>query len=384
MAAMKDGLIKRGDTWSYVLRIPDPTTGKTKPKWTGGYRTRAEAKAARDEARAQLQRGAYVEPSRQTLAAFFDEWLPAIRTTVRTSTWQSYTDMAGHVTPRIGGLTLAQITPAHLNSLYAELLEDGRRDGTAGLSPRTVRYVHTVLRRAMRDAVRWGKLHRNPADLADPPKPTRSSMSAWTADEAATFLQHATAERLHAAFVLALTTGMRRGEIAGLRWQDVDLEGARLSVQQTLVTTGRYRQVETSQPKTGRSVRQIALDAGTVATLRAHRARQLEERLAWGEQWTDTGLVFTREDGTALHPQSLSRSFTRAAQRAEVAPIRFHDLRHTYASLALQGGVHPKVVSERLGHSSIAITLDTYSHVIPAMQADAADVVADLIATATR
>jgi integrase len=382
MPKMRDGLIQRGDTWSFVIRVPDPVTGKTKPKWHSGFRTRAEAKAARDRARADLRHGAYVEPSRQTLVEFLDEWLPAIKSTVRPSTWQSYKDVIGHVTARIGGLRLAQITPAHLNTLYSELLDSGRRDGTGGLAPRTVRYTHTVLRKALGDAVRWGKLARNPADLADPPKPARTKFSTWSANDVAVFLAHVRADRLFAAYLVAATTGLRRGEILGLRWIDVDLDGGRLSVRQSLVTAGRYGNVQISEPKTARSTRQVTLDPGTVAKLRAHRAHQLKQRMAAGDLWIDSGLVFVREDGSPMHPQSLSGAFTRHARDAGLSPIRFHDLRHTYATLALQGGVHPKVVSERLGHSSIAITLDTYSHVTPSLQAEAADVVAGLITAA--
>lgn len=164
-------------------------------------------------------------------------------------------------------------------------------------------------------------------------------------------------------------TGLRRSELLALRWSDVDLDRGQLAVRRGMVAAG--YEVHEGEPKSGRA-RTVAVDDETVGTFRRHRARQLEERMAWGEAWTDTGAIFTREDGTAIHPQSLSGAFVRRVRRSAVPTIRFHDLRHTHASLLLAAGVHPKVVQERLGHSSITITLDLYSHVAPGMQEDAA------------
>jgi integrase len=202
-------------------------------------------------------------------------------------------------------------------------------------------------------------------------------MKMWTAGELRAFLEHSAEDRLYPAFLLACTTGARRGEIAGLRWRDVDLPGARLAVTQTLIALGNKPAFST--PKTARSRRQIALDSGTVGALREHRVRQVEERLAWGPAYQDNDLVFCREDGAPLNPAVLSERFERLAREVDLPRLRFHDLRHTFASLALQAGIHPKVVSERLGHASVAITLDTYSHAIPTMQEEAAEKVAALV-----
>jgi integrase len=191
------------------------------------------------------------------------------------------------------------------------------------------------------------------------------------------FIREVRGDRLYAAWLAAATTGLRRGEVLGLMWTDVDFDKGRLSVRRARVSSGGV--VVLSEPKTRRSRRVVALDQTTTAALREHRTRQLEERLAWGAAWVDTGFVFTREDGTPLHPESLSKMFQWRVRRAGLPRIRFHDLRHTHATLALQAGVHPKVVSERLGHSSIRITLDTYSHAIPAMQEEAAERIAALI-----
>jgi integrase len=235
-----------------------------------------------------------------------------------------------------------------------------------------------VLRKALADAVRWNLIPRNPADAADPPRVVRPAMQTWSLREVRTFLAHVRDDRLFALYRLALATGMRRGEIVGLRWQDVDLDAARLAVVQQLVVVDGWR-VEVSEPKTARGRRVLDLDPATVQALRAHRDVQIAERAFMGPDYEDNDLVFCREDGRALHPDKVSQAFTRLARAAGLPPIRFHDLRHTYATLALAAGEYPKVLSERLGHASAAFTLDTYAHVIPSMQQAAAERIAGVL-----
>lgn len=296
---------------------------------------------------------------------------------MKATTWASYkAAIEDHVVPKLGTTLLRNLTAPQLNTLYTELLKCGRKDLKGGLSTRTVRYIHTILHRALEDAVRWGRLTRNPVAQADPPRQEKSDMKTWTADQTRHFLESVRSDRLYAVYLLAFTTGMRRGELLGLRWSDIDFEAARLSIQQTLVTVG-YKTLFTD-PKTKKSRRSIALDTTTMTVLRSHRAQQAQEKLLLGPEYDANGLVFSSEHGKLLHPMSLSDMFRRRAIQAGLPIIRFHDVRHTYASLALSAGVHPKVVSERLGHSSITITLDTYSHAVPALQEDAAAKVASL------
>jgi integrase len=270
------------------------------------------------------------------------------------------------VVPYVGQAKLAAIDGGTLNHLYAQLIADGRRNQAGGgLSPRSVRYVHTILHRALKDAVRWGRLARNPTDAADPPRTagTGAVPRTWTPTELGSFLDRsgATGDRYHAAWVVLATTGMRRGEALGLRWSDVDLDAGTASIQQTVVAV--RHNVSFGTPKTAKGRRSITLDAKTVATLRRHRVSQNSERLLIGAGWRDHDLLFTKVDGSPIHPERFSREFDRRVERWVLPRIRLHDLRHTWATLALGAGIHPKVVQERLGHAAISITLDTYSHV---------------------
>jgi len=348
----------------------------------GGFATRKEAQAAMNKLLVAVEEKSFVLPSRLSVREYLlKEWLPAVKATIRPSTYNSYLQhVECHICPHIGSVRLEKLSGARINSLYGELAQTGRKDGKSGLSPQTIHHVHTCLHKACRDAVRWGRLARNPLDAADPPRQkgdgTRE-MQTWSAEQLKAFLGAVKDERLHALWHLIALTGMRRGEALGLRWSDVDLEAARLSVRRALIPIN--REVVVSEPKTAKGRRQIALDPETVEVLKAQAARQLEEQNEWDEAWVETGLVFTAENGAALDPESVSRYFRLAVKKALLPQIRLHDLRHTHATLALQAGIHPKVVSERLGHATVSITLDTYSHAIPAMQEEAAALIAGLV-----
>ena len=219
---------------------------------------------------------------------------------------------------------------------------------------------------------------RNPVSLAAPPKPARPKMKVWSPEQLRAFVEFTRNDRLAAAWLLLVTTGMRRGEVLGLAWENVDFINARLAVVQSLKVVN-YHDVRLVQPKTAKGRRSIALDPTTIAALQAHRVPQLEERLQWGEAWAPSDLVFTRENGMTIHPQRMTSWFEQSARDAALPKIRLHDLRHSYATAALAAGVPAKVISERLGHASVMITLDTYSHILPSMQEDAANSVAKLI-----
>jgi integrase len=282
------------------------------------------------------------------------------------------------VSGELGVTALDRVTPQAVNRMYAYLLRSGRKHGPGGLSARSVRYVHMLLRKAYSDAVRLGYVDTNPVVLADPPslKAARARVrSPWTPQELATFLAAARSDPLYPAYHLAALTGMRRGEILGLRWTDLDLEGRQLCVTQTIVEAGHEPTV--GEPKSDRSRRVIALDNGTIAILREHRLREQGRRRE--ELRSFDSLVFAHEDGKLIHPACFSYAFTHRVKVVGCRRVRFHDLRHGHATMALRAGIHPKIVSERLGHSSVSTTLNIYSHAIPSMQGEAADAVAALL-----
>ena len=321
--------------------------------------------------------GTYISPDPQTVAEWIDRWLPAMEPKVRPSTFRDYKMGLTRVKDCLGKKRLQDLRPLDVEDFYTSLLKTGHRFG-GGLSPKSVRNVHIALRRSLADAERYGVVPRNVAALVKPPSVTRPELTTWTADDVRTFLASVTDDRLSALYRCLITTGMRRGEALGLRWSSTDLDARRVLVERSLVVVNDV--VGWSAPKTPRSRRAVSLDAETVVAMRAHRKRQLEERVLAGDAWQDEDLVFCDELGGPLHPDRFTRTFQSAARRAGVPRIRLHDLRHTWATLALTAGVHPKVVSERLGHATTAITLDVYSHVQPILDAEAAGTVADLFA----
>lgn len=375
---MRGSIVKRGSGYSYVVSLGrDDETGRKRQKWVSGFRTKRDAQAALTEALGRVQAGQFADPGRATVAEFLANWLDAVTPSLRPSTVASYRMIVDHwLVPQVGQVRLASLTPGNLNKAYGRLLTGGGKGG-GPLSARSVRYAHTVLGKALSDAIEWGLLARNPARAAKPPRQARPEMKCWDVAEAKAFLSAVADDRLSAMWLLMVTTGLRRGEVAGLRWSDVDLDTGALAVRHALVTVD-YK-VLAAEPKTAKGRRTVALDPATVAALRQHRARQGEERVAAWAVWTESGLVFVQEDGRPYHPERLTIMFKRYVKEAKLPPIRLHDLRHTSATLALAAGIHPKVVQERLGHSSINITMDTYSHVVNGLQQEAADRLAALL-----
>lgn len=375
---MNGHVTKKGDRYYVVLELGvDPVTGKRRRKWHSGYDRKKDATQELSRLVTQVHEGTYVEPTRETFGEYLTRWLPTIKTTVRANTFEGYRGAVEiHLVPGLGALPLRQLDRTAFSTFYAQLGESGRKDGK-GLSPRSIRLVHVTAHKALADAVKDGLIFRNPTEGAAVPASVRSATPSWTAEQVRTFLDSVRDDRLFAAFQTLAMTGMRRSELLGLRWADVDLDGGTLSVRQ-VVGLDRYRPF-LAEPKTAKSRRVIALDAGTVAALKAHRRAQLEERVAAGPAWERSDLVFTGLDGSILHPQTLSGRFERAAKNAGLPPIGIHGLRHSHASMGLAAGVPLVIMSERLGHSSTAITGDVYSHSLPAQHQAAADQVAGLI-----
>ena len=305
-----------------------------------------------------------VTAQRLTVAALLDQWLESCKNSIRPMTYVSYEGIVrGHIVPELGTVPIQRLTPQHIDGLLARKLR-------SGLSPTRVRYILVVFRVALRRAEKWGLVPRNVAALVAAPKVERQQASSMTLDQARRLLEAASGDRLEGLYCVALALGLRQGEALGLRWRDVDLEHRTLRVDHALQRIeGRLVLTPT---KTDRSRRTVAMPATVVEALRRHRAHQREERLAAGGRWPESDFVFTTIVGTPCDPDNLRRSFRALLKRAALPHFRFHDLRHSAASLLLAQGVAARVVMETLGHSRISVTLDTYSHVTPELQREAA------------
>lgn len=381
MTVKKDN--ERG-TWYYVVDVPSPD-GKRRQVKRRGFPTKKAALAAEAKVRTDADRGVSVRPGRITVERYLiEEWLPAKVPTLKPSTATSYREtVAAYIVPRIGGLALLKVDGGVLNAFYGDLLTNGRTGGSGrrgGLSPKTVRNIHGLLHRAFSDAVRWRRLAVNPCDQADQPRKDSPEMMTWTPAELGRFLSFTAEDRLGAVWRLFGTTGMRRGEVAGLRWSDVDLRRGTLVVRQTVTMVGQRPTVGT--PKTAAGTRRIALDPVTTAALKRWKVAQTEERLVMGAGWQGgDDLVVTEPDGSSVHPRAMTRRFHAITKAAGLPCIRLHDVRHSYATAALGAGVSVKVLAARLGHADVSVTLRTYAHVLPGDDEAAAATVAAVLAT---
>jgi integrase len=370
--------------WAIVLDQRDPETGKRKRRWHSFNGNKREAQSECARLIAELKAGVYLEPSKTTVAAFLERWLDHMKAHLEPRSHERYTELARkNLIPLIGSIPLTKLRPAAISNAYVKALESGRRLGRQaegseertehgkGLSPSTVRYMHRILRQALQQAMRWQLLVRNPADAVRPPKLERREMKVLDANGMAQLIETARETNLFVPILLAVMCGPRRGEITALRWRSVDIERGQISI---VASTEQTRtSVREKAPKSERGRRTIALPLIVVDELRQHRLRQAESLLKLGARLNDDHHVVMRADGKPLQPRSLTHAFRIFLDKHDLPRIRLHDLRHSHATQLLASGVHPKIAQERLGHSSVAITLDLYSHVLPGMQADAAD-----------
>ena len=371
---------KRHVSWYAVVDLPRRADGKRRQKWHGGFATRREAEVARADILQRLALGTYIEKNSMTVNEWAKEtWLQLIEPQLKPTTLHSYRrNLELHLLPRLGHLRLRDLTPLLLTSTYGEILSTGRQRGRskgAALSVTTIHYLHSILHHLLQDALDAGLLESNPASRARLPRHgslASPEQRCWSATELAEFLDQSAHLPFALAWRLAAMTGMRRGEVLGLRWQDVNFSTKQLHVRRTLVSVGGV--THESTPKNGRP-RLVDLDEHTFRFLRAHKPLSADE----GDR------LILDSDGKSPAPDALSRAFRSALRTTNAPPIRFHDLRHTHATLALAAGVPLRVVAERLGHSSPAFTLRRYAHVLPGMQAQAAETFAQMIhGTATQ
>lgn len=344
-------------------------------------RTRAEVSQWLAKVVADRHRGMPLEkPDRATVAQFLDRWLEdVVRHSCRPSTYASYRQyVRNHIAPVLGGLRIQKLTPARIQAFYAQKLDEG-------LSPRTVQYLHAILHRALEQAVKWELLARNPCAQVERPRVARQERPVLTPEQVQAFLEAARHDRFYALYVLAVATGLRQGELLGLTWDDVDFEARRLYVRRQLVwPRGEAEEPYLAEPKSARGLRVIDLPESVVRVLEQHRWRQTEEKLKMADAWAGRfNLVFTTHVGTPVSPGNLlRRSFWPLLEKAGLPRIRFHDLRHTCGTLLAAQGVHPKLIQDILGHSSITVTMDIYGHVLPTMRRQVADLMDRLVGPA--
>jgi integrase len=357
-------------SYAAVIELSRGPDGRRRHRWFGGYRTRKEAQAKLTELMAELQANTFVAPTKMMMAEYLRRWLTesaAHRLSAR-SLERTTCIVERHLVPELGGYRLSELRPLHIQGYLSGARKAGRKNGTGGLAGATLLKHHEVLHSALGQAVRWELIARNPADAVDRPRAEQragQAIRALSADEVAELLEAAADTRLYAPIMVAVTTGLRRGELLALRWSDLDLEKATLSVNRALEETGAG--VAFKAPKTARSRRTMPLAQITVQALRDHHRAQAELKLKTGPAYADQDLVFATPLGTSWSPSNFSRAF-RTFKAQHGFAFRFHDLRHTHASLLLAQGAHVKVVQERLGHASVTMTMDTYSHLLPGVQ----------------
>ena len=430
---MKGSVYQRGSSWYYKFRVSERDLATGKYPWVtkGGFRTEKDAwKACRDAMR-EADEGRVVRPASRTVAQFFDEWFPAIEPTIEPTTWQGWKDYAVYyVVPRIGEQRLQRLDEPQLLRLYSALLSDGRikkdsngamyaywsqavergenptaravseKCGTTlnsaraaitryksgripkphspGLAPKTIRNIHAMIHRALADAVAWKYLSHNPASSVRPPKRVRSRRPVWEPEQIQAFLRSVQQDRFAALFLVELMTGVRRGQLCGLKWADVDLDARLLTFHDNRVVVDGHAR-EKAGGKTVNADQTISIDRVTVSALRRWRKLQDEERAFFGRDYKQGDYVFTFEDGRPPHPDTIRQRFDRLAAAAGLERITFHDLRHSYATGALKAGVSANVIAERIGHADVGFFLQTYAHVLRNDDREAADQAAEFL-----
>jgi integrase len=365
------------ERWAIIFSERDSATGRRKRKWHSFKGTKREAQIEAARLLTERENGTLIDPKKVRVSQFLEQWLEYVKPRVSPKSYERYSEIVyKNIVPALGGIVLTKLRPAHISHMYGMALVGGRRDGKGGLAPSTVVYMHRITKHALSQAVRWEMLARNPAEAVDPPKIERGAITTFDMAQTAKLLEALRGTRLFIPVLLAVLCGLRRGEIAALRWRNVDLPSGTLMVVESAEQTA--TSVRYKPPKSGRG-RAVALSKTVLSELCTFRLGQAEELLRAGVRQTDDTFVYTREDGEPMQPRSLTRAWQQALGKTNLPLIRFHDLRHAHATHLLANGVHPKVASERLGHSKVGITLDLYSHVLPGMQEDAAARVDDAL-----
>ncbi|KAA0788656.1 site-specific integrase [Bacillus sp. BPN334] len=359
---MKGHIRKRGNNYCIIIDIdPDPEAGKRRQKWFSGYKTKKEAEKDVAKKITELNEGIFVEPSKLTLKDYLVQWLEIKRMSLERNSYVSYyNNVTHHVIPSIGMIALHKLNVMDIQKCYKSALD-------TGISNNSLIQLHRVLKTALNLAVKQNIISRNPAQFVELPKKEKSPIQTWTEEEVKRFLLHSQDSRYHIAYLLVITTGMRLGEVLGLRWQDVDFENHTVTINQTVGGDDKIK----NTAKTSASNRTIPVPVETIEAAKKHRIQINKEKLRMGSAYQDFNLINCNKSGEVLYRNTFRLKFYKEIKNAAVKKFKIHDLRHTHATLLLKQGVNPKIISERLGHTDISLTLRIYSHVLPNMQEEA-------------
>ena len=367
----KDGIAKRGSSYSYIVRVKDLETGKSKQKWISGFATKEEAKSARDKARTESRDGVFVSPTKITVQEHFEEWWEIKRTKVKPTTAENYRFILDrYILPKFGSQLLKDLSSAKIEKVFIELIQD--------LSESTVRLVSIVLSQGLERAVKERRIAFNPAKGIERPKGRKRSVTPYTSNELKALLELLESHRLFAFFRLLAYTGARRGEILALRWSDLDFDKATLTISKNRTRLGKSV-IEQDSTKGGDGKRLVQLDFETLRLVRDHRRRQIQERMKAGSLWQEADFIFTRENGLPLDPSTPYQLFKKTAKRLGLRSESLHSIRHLHATELLNSGAGIHLVKDRLGHSDISTTLRIYAHIRPEQKQEVADLFARAI-----
>lgn len=369
---MKGCFNKVGNSWGFTLTIGKDANGKRKQKRFGKYTTKKDAEKACAEMIYQIDNNLAADPKKITLATYLRQWLENYRPNMTICTYDGYSNnIEKHIIPSLGNIPLQKLHPMQIQSFYNDKLKNGRLDKKGGLSVSSIRYIHATLRKALNDAVKMQYLVRNVSEFVDPPKSKAYEAKFLTKTEVDRMLLALKDSNIFVPILLAVGLGLRRGEVLGLQWEDVDFENKRISIKRSLLPgmNGYYF----SDLKTAKSKRVLTVPQNIMDYLKREKKRHAENKLFFGGGYKDINMVCCNEDGSPISPASLNHRFSAFLKKNNIPHLRIHDLRHTNASLMLKQGISMKVASDRLGHTTIGITMDLYTHVDDELQQDAAE-----------
>lgn len=370
---MRGSIVKRGKKYSIVIYLGRDKNGKKRQKWISGFKTKKEAEKELNNIVAEIQNNGYINIEKIKVKEYLKNWLETyVDVNLEKTTIESYRlNIEKRIIPYIGDIELQKLTPYHIQIMYNELLIKGRQDGKGGLSTKTVNQTHRVLKKALGQAVKLQLINKNVADFVEVPKKKKYYAKVLEEKEISKLLKVFKDTDIYIPVVLALGVGLRRGEVLGLRWQDIDFKNKTITINQTLLHARKGHIFST--PKTEKSRRTIVISDNIINLLIERKEEQEKYKEMLGEGYQDFDLVTCNKDGTPINPSTFSHKFSNILKQNELPNIRFHDLRHTNATLMLKNNIPAKIASERLGHSSIGITLDLYSHVTKEMQEEVAN-----------